>query len=78
MQFKNEAVGIVIRRLRSKRGISQEVASGLAGISRTHLTMIENGTKQPNLETVWKIAQAFEIPTSELIRQVEAEIESNS
>lgn len=76
MQFKKEAVGAVIRRLRTKRGISQEVASGLAGISRTHLTMIENGTKQPNLETIWKIAQALEISVSELLRQVEIEIES--
>lgn len=76
MQFKNDAVGIVIRRLRLKRSISQEVASGLAGIARTHLTMIENGSKQPNLETVWRIAQALDISTSELIRLVEIEIEN--
>lgn len=77
MQFNNEAVGVVIRRLRLKRGISQEVASGLAGIARTHLTMIENGSKQPNLETIWKIAQALDLPASELIRLVEAEIENS-
>ena len=74
MQFDNQAVARVIRNLRRKRGLSQEVVSGLAGIARTHLTMIETGTKQPNLETVWKIALALDLPLSELIRMAEDEI----
>lgn len=75
MQFDYNAVGIVLRKLRQKRGLSQEVVSGLAGIARTHLTMIEKGSKQPNLETLWRISQALNMPLSELIRLVEAEIE---
>ncbi|MBQ8909457.1 MAG: helix-turn-helix transcriptional regulator [Oscillospiraceae bacterium] len=73
MQFKPETVGNVIRRLRVKRGLSQEVVSGLAGIARTHLTMIESGTKQPNFETLWKIANALNMLTSDLVRQIEEE-----
>lgn len=76
MQFDGAAVGRVIRRIRRRRGLSQEVVSGLAGIARTHLTMIENGSKQANLETVWKIALALDMQPSELIRQVEKEIQS--
>lgn len=76
MQFDSAAVGRVIRRIRRRRGLSQEVVSGLAGIARTHLTMIENGSKQANLETVWKIALALDMQPSELIRQVEEEIQS--
>ena len=76
MQFNNKSVGIVIRKLRQKRGLSQEVVSGLAGIARTHLTMIENGTKQPNLETVWRISQALDMNASDLIRLVEEELSS--
>ena len=45
-----------------------------AGIARTHLTMIENGDKQPNFETVWKIAVAFDMKPSEFIALVEKEI----
>ncbi len=75
MQFNSKAVGKVIRQRRQKRRLTQEALSGLAGIARTHLTMIENGTKQPNLETVWRIAQALDMPASELIRLVEQEIE---
>ena len=71
MQFRKEAVGQVIRELRTERRLSQEVLSGLAGMARTHLTMIENGTKQPNLETIWRLADALDIQPSELVRRIE-------
>ena len=72
MQFSKTAAGETIRTLRKERGLSQEVLSGLAGIARTHLTMIENGDKQPNFETVWRIAQALDMHPSELVAQIEA------
>ena len=79
MQFNNFAVGTVIRNLRKEKGISQDVLSGLAGIARTHLTMIESGTKQANFETLWKIALALDIRPSELVfkREEETERENN-
>lgn len=55
MQFDHARIGNVIRQRRIQKGMTQELLSGLAGIARTHLTMIENGTKQPNFETIWKI-----------------------
>lgn len=70
-EFDPYAVGRVIRRLRKEKKISQEVFSGLAGIARSHLAMIETGTKQPNFETIWRIANAFEIPPHELVEQIE-------
>lgn len=74
MQFDYQAVSYVLRKLRRKKGLSQEVVSGLAGIARTHLTMIETGAKQPNLETFWKLAQALDISASQLMVLVEQEI----
>lgn len=78
VQFDNSAVGRTIRNLRNKKGVSQDVLSGFAGIARTHLTMIENGDKQANFETLWKIANALDMRPSELVAQIEAEIEQNS
>ena len=78
MQFDNKKVGETIRSLRIKKGITQEVLSGLAGIARTHLTMIENGTKQANFETLWKIALALDIRPSELVARIEEEIENHT
>lgn len=76
MQFDNQSVGIVIREHRLRRGMSQELLSGLAGIARSHLSMIETGAKAPNLETVWRIALALELRPSALIADIEKETES--
>ena len=78
MQFDNFAVGKAIRDLRKEKGISQDVLSGFAGIARTHLTMIENRTKQANFETLWKIALALDIRPSELVARIEEEIENHT
>lgn len=74
MKFDKAAVGRTIRALRNEKGLSQEVLSGLAGIARTHLTMIENGNKQANFETIWKIALALDMRPSELTARIEETI----
>lgn len=70
-EFSKISVGRVVRKLRRERGLSQEVFSGLAGIARSHLAMIETGTKQPNFETIWKIALALEMEPHLLVRLIE-------
>lgn len=74
MQFDNRAAGAVVRRLRTEKGLSQDVLSGLAGIARTHLTMIENGHKQPNFKTIWNLALALDMQPSGLVSLIEKEI----
>ena len=71
IEFNKLAAGRVIRRIRKERKLSQEVLSGLTGIAPSHLAMIESGSKQPNFETIWRIANAFEIPPHELVRYIE-------
>lgn len=77
MQFDYIALRKVLRRLRKDRKLSQEVFSGLAGISRSHLSMIEIGAKEPNLDTLFKIAQALDIPLSEILRLQEEEAQNS-
>ena len=69
--WENNIVGQTIRAVRKSKGMSQEVLSGFAGIARTHLTMIERGTKQANFSTICKIAEAFDMHPSELVRKME-------
>ena len=73
MLYNSKITGQIIGILRTRRGMSQEVLSGLAGISRSHLAMIENGRKKANVETLWRIAAALDMPLSDLIRMVEEE-----
>ena len=64
-------VGQVICELRTKKGLSQEATSGLAGISRTHLSMIEKGRRKPNLDTIFKISEALNVSPSEIVKIIE-------
>ena len=64
-------VGNVIQEYREKRGLSQEVVSGLADIGRTHLSAIERGVRKPTLETFFRIADALDIKPSELVKLIE-------
>ena len=78
MHYDQIAAGQAIRRLRLQKHMTQDLLSGFAGIARSHLSMIENGTKQANMETLWRIAQALEIRPSQLVEAIEAEIAQQS
>ena len=71
MPYNRKAFGIVISRLRTEKGMSQESLSAFAGIARSHLTMLENSRKTARLDTVFNLADALGIKPSELIRMVE-------
>ncbi|MGM9553160.1 MAG: helix-turn-helix domain-containing protein [Faecousia sp.] len=78
IEFDRTAAGRVIRRLRKERGQSQDLLSGLAGIARSHLAMIETGAKQPNFETLWRIANALELPPHSLVALIEDEAKNRT
>ena len=70
-------VGEVIARYRMKKGITQEVLSGLSDIGRTHLSAIERGERKPTLETLYRISIALDIKMSVIVMSIEEEIENN-
>ena len=70
MNFDRKAAGQTVAALRTEKGLSQEVLSGLAGIARSHLSMIETGTKQANFETLWKLAAALDLRPSQLVEKI--------
>lgn len=74
IEFDDLAIGRVIRRERIARNLSQEVFSGLTGMARSHLSMIENGKKQANFETLWRISNTLGVPPHELVLMIENEI----
>ena len=73
IEFDKFAAGRVIYRLRKERKLSQELLSGLAGMARSHLAMIEKGTKQPNFETIWRLANALNILPHRFVEEIEKE-----
>ena len=67
-------IGQILQEYRVKKGMSQELLSGLAGLDRTHYSKIERGLRSP-LDTLFKIAQALEIPPHEIVRTIEGRMD---
>ena len=65
-------VGKTISHFRQKKGISQEVLSGLADIGRSHLSAIERGERKPTLETLYRICTALDVKMSDVILHLES------
>ena len=73
IELDKSVIGKTIKYLRTEKGLSQEVLSGLAGIARSHLAMIENSLKLPNFETLWKLSFALGMTPHDLILKIEQE-----
>jgi transcriptional regulator with XRE-family HTH domain len=63
------AVGVNLRRLRSKRGLSLQRLAQRSGVSRAMLGQIELGRSAPTINLLWKIARALDVTFSALITQ---------
>lgn len=61
------AVASNVRRLRIKRGWSLADAANAASIGRSTWAQLESGQANPGLETMWAIAQAFDVPVGALL-----------
>lgn len=68
-------VGKIIANFRKKKGLSQEVLSGLADIGRTHLSAIERGERKPTLETLYRISNALDVKMSDIVREIENQLD---
>jgi transcriptional regulator with XRE-family HTH domain len=67
-------IGKVIKQLREKKNLSQEVLSGLADINRSYLSSIEAGRYNLTVMVLSKIADALEMRASDILRAAEEEI----
>lgn len=72
--YDYKKMGALIRKMRKNKKMSQEVLSGLANIGRSHLAMIETGTKNANVETLWHIAIAMNMTLSQLFKIYEEDL----
>ena len=63
-------LGAEVRRLRLKRGVSQEALADIAGIHRTYLGGVERGERNPSLANIVRIAAALSVTPSQLLSDV--------
>jgi transcriptional regulator with XRE-family HTH domain len=60
-------VGGRIRRLRLKRGWTQQILADHAQLAREHISAVETGRAEPGLRALERIADALEISLKNLI-----------
>jgi transcriptional regulator with XRE-family HTH domain len=60
-------VSIALRRERARAALSLTELAKRAGIAKSTLSQLENGTGNPSLETLWALSTALGIPLSRLI-----------
>ncbi len=65
-------VGVNLRRLRMRRGLSLEKLAQKSGVSRAMLGQVELGQSAPTINVLWKIARALDVTFATLIQAREA------
>jgi transcriptional regulator with XRE-family HTH domain len=68
--MKNESakLGLNLKKIRTKKAISQGDIARELGVSRGFVSTIENGKTNPTLSTITKIAKALNVSTNELLK----------
>ncbi len=55
-------VGVRLRDLREERNLSMRALARMSGLSANALSMIERGKSSPSVSTLYKLAEAMEVP----------------
>ena len=72
-------VGKKVQKIRTLKGLSQvDLVGKMEGnIDTTNISRIESGRTNPTLLTLYRLAQALEVPLSELVSFDDAKVEQN-
>jgi len=60
-------IGENLRRIRQERNLSLGQLAARSGVSKVLLSQIERGDGNPSISTVWKIADALQVPYTALL-----------
>lgn len=63
------AVGEAIRRIRERKGLSQEELAHRAGVHRTYVGGVERGERNPTVESLKKIADGLGVAPEEVLAE---------
>jgi len=80
MQDKRVATAIfgeVLQELRLQLALTQDQLAERAGTERSHISALERAEKGPALATIFRLADALNMPAGELISLVEQRLKSH-
>lgn len=61
-------LGAWIRKLRIRRGLSQDTLGKKAGLGSGTVSKVESGEADPKVSTIAKMATVMDVPPSELVK----------
>lgn len=61
-------VGRNVRRIRTRKGLTQEQLAERSGFSQQYISGLEKGQRNPTLVTVYELAQALGVSYLDLLR----------
>lgn len=61
-----KAFGMRVRKLRTKKALSQEALALASGLDRTYIGGVERGERNISLVNIHKIAEALDVPLGKL------------
>ena len=71
-----QALAINVKENREKKGLSLSQLAKLAGIGKSTLSVLEAGNGNPNIETIWALATALQVPFGQLINEKDSKVMS--
>lgn len=74
IEIDNLDVGLRIRRLREKAGLSQDELAYLIGISFQQIQKYEKGKNQVSLKRLFQITEVFNTAPSSILEDIESQI----
>lgn len=69
MSIIREILAQNMRRYRSEKGMSQEELAAICGLHRTYISDIERCERNLSIDNVEKIALAFNVSVSDLLKE---------
>lgn len=73
-----QAFGRILRDFRNKAKLSQEKLAQESNLDRTYISLLERGLRQPSLTTIFHLASALNISSTEIIAALEAMVNEDS
>ncbi len=70
-------LGEIIKSYRLNTNKSISLLTAEVGMTKSLLADTEKGIKDPQFSTLWRLAQGLDIPLSDIVKKLEAELDSD-
>jgi transcriptional regulator with XRE-family HTH domain len=71
-------VGRNVRRLRKRRGLTQEQFAEVSGFSQQYISSLEKGSRNPTVITLYELSVALGVSHMELVRPTKGQSDGES